>query len=1080
MQFYWPVSMDAAPVAPVAPRNCLARFSSGVAVNQALLRCIYRTVELRVVCPAIIVSNQRLRPPSLKHYLKAVNLARGGRRQLAPLQVALHSCAAILILSTALGACAQQASPSQDRANRSHPQTTMAAEQMFGAYEGQNVASIELAGQPDLKSEEYESLFAQKAGQPFSKDKVNQAAEAIKAQGKFKEVRIQVDPDANGVRVLFVLEPAVYFGIYQFPGAATFSYSRLIQVSNYPTQTPYNASEVERGRQALVTFFRQQGYFQVEVTSAVKVDAPHGLANIVFATKLGRRAKFGEVEIAGLPNDQQHQLEESLKGLLARARQSAIRPGKTYRYPVLTRATGYLQTQLQNKGLLGAQVELSGAEYHAGTNRADIHFSVNPGPETKVEISGAHLWSWDKKKLLPMYQGVGVDEETVQEGQRALTSYFQGKGYFDVRVDAQVEKQQVDDKVVYQITREKKHRVESIKVTGNHLLKSEQLTPHIAVQRERIFYRGKFSQELLRKSVNNLKSVYKSEGFSDVQVVPTVTNLGGDVNVAFAVTEGPRDIVESLKIEGADTFPAAQYAPGGLKVVAGQPYSSAHVVTDRTQIMANYFKAGYLTASFRQTATEVSKNDPHHINVVYHIDEGPRVITGDVITLGRDHTLQRLINSDIADLKPEQPLTATSLLSAGSRLYNHTGVFDWAEVDLKRPITTQSVEDVLVKVHEAQRHTIQYGFGFEVINRGGSIPSGTVALPGLPPVGLPADFRTSQKTFYGPRGSFQYTLNNIRGKAESFSVTAFAGRLDQRAAIYYMDPTLRWSFWKATTALSFERDEQNPLFSSQEEVATFQMQRPIDRAQKNILFFRYGYTHTSITHVLIDALVPERDRDIRLSTLSANLTRDTRDNPLDQHRGVLDSIELDFNTSKLGSNVDFAKLTAQAAIYREKFHHIVWANSIRIGLAQPFNNSFVPLSEAFFTGGGNSLRGFPLDGAGPQNNVLICPNGESSGCTTPELIRVPAGGNEQLIINSEARIPLPIKQGLSIVPFYDGGNVFPLVGFHDFLKLYSNNVGIGLRYSTPIGPIRFDVGQNLNPVVGIKATNYFISIGQAF
>jgi outer membrane protein assembly factor BamA len=1018
-------------------------------------------VELQEACPAIIVSNQCRRSTSLKF--------------------ALHCCAALLFLTAAFGTNAQQAGPPQDRANRSLPKTTNAAEQIFGSYEGQNVVSLEIAGQPGLQPAHYESLFAQKAGQPFAKDKVNQTAEAIKAQGKFRDVRIQVDPDANGVRVILVLEPAVYFGIYQFPGAAAFPYSRLVQVANYPTQTPYNASEVERDRQALETFFRQQGFFEVAITTEVKVDAPHGIANIVFNTKLGRRARFGEVKIGGLPNDEQHQLEDSLKGLLARARQSAVRPGKAYHYSVIMRASGYLQGQLQKKGLLSAQVQLAGAEYHADTNRADIHFSANPGPETNVEIAGAHLWSWQKKNLLPIYQGVGVDDETVQEGRRALTSYFEGKGYFNVKVDAQVEKQQVDDKVVYRIAREKKHKVESIVVTGNQQLKSDQLTPHIAVQKEHLFSRGKFSQELVRKSVTNLKAVYKSEGFSNVQVVPSITNQGGDVNVSFAVTEGPRDSVESLKIEGADTFPAAQYAPGGLKVVAGQPYSSAHVVADRTQIMANYLKAGYLTASFRETATEVSRDDPHHINVVYHIYEGPRVLTGDVITLGRDQTSQRLINADTTDLKPEQPLTETSLLAAGSKLYDHTGVFDWAEVDLKRPITTQNVEDVLVKVHEAPRNTIQYGFGFEVVNRGGSIPGGTVALPTLPPIGLPSGYRTSQATFYGPRGTFEYTRNNIRGKAESLSFTAFAGRLDQRAAIYYIDPTLRWSFWKATTALSFERDQQNPIFSSAEQQATFQMQRPIDRAQKNILFFRYGYTHTSITHVLIDALVPERDRNIRLSTLSANLTRDTRDNPLDEHRGVLNSVELDFNASKLGSNVDFAKLTAQAAVYREKFHHIVWANSIRIGLAQPFNNSFVPLSEAFFTGGGNTLRGFPLDGAGPQNSVWICLNGQPDcALSDREQIRVPAGGNEELIINAEARIPIRFKPGLSIVPFYDGGNVFPLVGFHDFLSLYSNNVGVGLRYATPIGPVRIDVGQNLNPVSGIKSTNYFISIGQAF
>ena len=195
------------------------------------------------------------------------------------------------------------------------------------------------------------------------------------------------------------------------------------------------------------------------------------------------------------------------------------------------------------------------------------------------------------------------------------------------------------------------------------------------------------------------------------------------------------------------------------------------------------------------------------------------------------------------------------------------------------------------------------------------------------------------------------------------------------------------------------------------------------------------------------------------------------------------SLEVDINSSKLGSSVDFAKLTSQAAFYKEKFHHIVWANSVRIGLAQPFANSRVPLSESFFRGGGDSLRGFPLDGAGPQRPSLCAhprPRADAQPQQTAHLSTSPSGGNELLVINAEARIPLSIKKGLSIVPFYDGGNIFPRIGFHDFASLYSNNVGIGLRNSTPVGPIRIDLGQNLNPVPGVNSTQYFISIGQAF
>ena len=951
-------------------------------------------------------------------------------------------------------------------------------DQILASYEGQTVTSIDIAGRPELKVSQFASSIVQHSGQPFDKLKVDSTAAALKAAGKFQNVRIQVDPEANGLRVLFVIEPAVYYGIYQFPGAERFTYSRLVQVANYQSQAPYNATEVEQNRQSLLRFFQQTGYFQAAVSTELKIDAQHGFVNVIFHADLGRKAKFGVIDIAGLPPSQSADLQRRLASLLARARGAAICKGKTYNRSTLTKATSYLQVRLQKEGFLAAQVKLDGAEYHADSNHADIHFSVKTGAKTQLQIAGAHLWPWTKKALLPEYQGVGVDEETLQEGQQALISYYQAKGYFNVKVTSDMGG---DDKlrtVTYRISKEKKHKVTDVRITGEAQLKADDLEPHLAVEKKHLFSHGQFSDQLVRTSVNNLKAVYQSQGFSSVQVTSSVVNHGGDIQVAFHITEGPRDVVNALSIEGARTFPQAQFAPKGLKVAAGQPYSQANVEADRASIVANYLKAGYLTSSFRETATQVAKNDPHHINVVYHIYEGPRVFTGEIVTLGRNHTQQRLIDQDIATIKPDQPLTETDLLTAGSNLYNHTGVFDWSEVDPKSQITTQTSEDVLVKVHEAKRNDFTYGFGFEVINRGGSIPSGTVALPNLPPIGLPSSFKTSQATFYGPRGTVQYTRNNLRGKGESLSVTAFAGRLDQRAAIYYIDPNFRWSPWKSTVSFSAERNEQNPIFSSQQEIGSYQIQRFIDSRKQNLFFVRYSFSKTDLTRIEIPELVPTADQHVRLSGFGANLTRDTRDNVLDEHKGVFGSLEVDVNSSKLGSSVDFAKLTSQAAFYKEKFHHIVWANSLRIGLAQPFNNSRVPLSEAFFTGGGDSLRGFPLDGAGPQRNIYVCGAGESAP-NCPQ-INVPSGGNELFVINAEARIPIPLKKGLGIVPFYDGGNIFPRIGFHDFTSLYSNNVGIGLRYATPVGPVRIDLGHNLNPVPGVSSTNYFISIGQAF
>jgi outer membrane protein insertion porin family len=1032
---------------------------------------------------------------NLRH-MQRISLAGGGALYVSILKArgrASRACAGALLTAAILMdapypiAAQVQTSPSNTNPSKPLSAATPVAEQTLSSYAGQIISSVLLAGQPGLNPSEFTSLMMQKPGEPFSAERVEQTAAALKATGKFREVRTQVSAEAQGVQVMYVLEPAVYFGIYQFPGAEQFAYSQLIQVSNYPVQTPFSQHEVDRDAESLRHFFQQEGFFEAQVHPELNVDSEHGIANVVFHVDLDRRAKFGTVSIEGVTDDQDAKLEHRLTTLFARLRGVAIRPGRQFNRTTLTRAEHYLESRLQRQGYLGAQSTLKGANYNPDTNRADIYYTIKPGAKTQVQISGARVWSWTRRDLLPMYQGVGADPETVQEGQQALASHFQARGYFDVKVNARFEAQPGQDVVIYQIERNRKHKVTAVRISGNETLPDAKLTPSLVVQRKRLFSRGTFSNDLVRTSVNNLKAIYEAEGFSAVKVTDSVERERGNIQVSFKVSEGPRDIVNEISIEGADTFPESQFAPQGLKVKVGQPYSQARVVQDRGAIMANYLRAGYLNANFRETATKVSKQEPHRINVAYHIYEGPRVKTGTVITLGRKQTNIRIIQNNTAAIRPGKPLAASDLLSTGTRLYDLTGVFDWAEVDPKREITAQTKEDVLVKLHEAKRNEFQWSVGFEVIQRGGSVPSGTAALPNLPPIGLPANFVTNESTFYGPRGTAQYTRNNLRGKGESASVTMFAGRLDQRAALYYIDPNFRWGVWKATTSGSIERNEENPIFSAQILTASEQFQRTIDHAQKNLFFARFSYGKTDLTHVLLAQLVPPEDEHVKLSTLSANLTRDTRDNAIDAHRGMFGTIEIDFNPSALGSNVDFVKLTGQAAFYKEKIHHIVWANSIRVGMAQPFNNSFVPLSEQFFTGGGNSLRGIPLDSAGPQRTIFLCPTGTTSCDVTAPF---PTGGNSLLILNSEARIPLSaIIKNLGVAVFYDGGGVFqPTLAVssqNSFASLYSNNVGVGLRYSTPVGPIRFDIGKDLNAIPGTSppqrySLQYFVTIGQAF
>jgi outer membrane protein insertion porin family len=220
-----------------------------------------------------------------------------------------------------------------------------------------------------------------------------------------------------------------------------------------------------------------------------------------------------------------------------------------------------------------------------------------------------------------------------------------------------------------------------------------------------------------------------------------------------------------------------------------------------------------------------------------------------------------------------------------------------------------------------------------------------------------------------------------------------------------------------------------------------------------------------------------QDTNVHLSTVSATLLRDTRDKPLDAHRGSFSTINLGVTPASLGSSANFAKLTGQYAFY-EQLHAVVFANSIRLGLAKSFAGSFVPTSQLYFSGGGSSLRGFPIDEAGPQRIVPFCNVlAQQTGCVN---ITVPVGGRELFILNSEVRFPLHMNKALGGVVFYDGGNVYSAISLPNFVNNYSNTVGLGLRYATPIGPVRIDVGRNLNPVPGISATQYYITLGQSF
>ena len=952
------------------------------------------------------------------------------------------------------------------------------------AYEGQNVSAVALIANPHRNLEPFYPAIVQKANEPYSQAKVTESAGILQTMGEFEKVRVEVVPELDGLRVNFILEPAWYLGVLDFPGfAKKFSYTRLLQVVDLEDEDPYDPGRLPAAEKALQDFLHQNGYFAAKVHTKRDIDDVHQIVNLHFVADMGKQAHIGSVSIQGPPAPERSRLLHAVHTLRARIAGGLLKPGKTYTLERINAATNLMKKNLAGQHRLASHVEENDPVYHAATNRVDVSFKVDVGPVVTVRTTGARLTVLPfmagrrMRKLIPIYSEGAIDQDLVEEGQRNLVDYFQKKGFADVKVNTTFQRKPDQILVLYNINRGKKHKVDRIMFHGNFEFSKEELLAQVTVKKAHIWTHGSLSHKIVKQSSDNITALYHDHGYEDVKVNYKTIDREPKIDVEFDIEEGTQTIVDDVQVSGNQHVPYELLtAPKGFQMRAGVPYSPRRMANDRNRISATYLNRGYLNAEVK-AKVDRNQDNAHHVTVSYAITEKQLVRISDVVYLGQKRTRMSLLEKT-AQLQPETPMQRKEMLAAESRLYD-LNIFDWSSVSSRKPITDQTEEEALVKVHEAKRNEITFGFGFEVSHRGGKTPSGTVAIPGGgPTIGLGSEkVAPSQSTFASPRGVVEFNRRNMRGLGETASASLLLSRLDQRMLTTYAQPHFIGSQWSSLTSFSIERTSENPLFTAGLGDLSFQVERLISQKQNTRLQVRYDFNRTTLSHLLVPDLVLERDRHVRLSTLSATLIRDSRDKPLDAHRGIYSTIDLSITPKVIGSSANYAKLFGQYAHYKQ-FGSIVFANSVRLGLAKALSGSFVPTSQLYFSGGGTSLRSFPINQAGPQRVVPFCNVlQDQSGCVN---VAVPTGGRGLFILNSEVRFPLKIMEKLGGVVFYDGGNVYSAINIRNFIDNYTNTIGIGLRYSTPIGPIRIDVGHNLNPVPGIKSTQYYITVGQAF
>ncbi len=944
-------------------------------------------------------------------------------------------------------------------------------------FEGQTVTAVDLIARPGLDTETFRHLVTQQAGQPYSSQKIEASVAALKAVGQFTGVETNVIPEQGGLRLELILDPVFYVGTFEFPEAArVFNYVQLLGVVGYPPDEPYDKNRMEQAVPALQHFFAENGYFAATVRIETQINESQQLVTVTYRVDLGKKARFGTIEVAGLPPELSARLQNSLHSIGARFHGATLKSGKPYDPDHLRAAQRYLRESLAKQNHLSSEVKLEPPQYDPQTNRANLRFEAKLGPTVVIRTVGAHVSGKTLRKQVPIYTENAVDQGLIDIGATNLTSYFQSKGYFVTKITSDLKTEGGVSTLTYTIDRGERRRVVGVALRGNHEFTQRAVGDQILVKKGHFLSRGKFSEDLVNKTTANLKGYWRNAGYEDVNVVPRIENRGPGVAVTFEIMEGTRTIVDSFHLQGNQNQEIWKQVESRLRIKPGQPYSPARAIEDRNQIIASYLNSGYLNATLRIQATPLP-GDNYRIAVNFIIDEGPQVHVGQVVYAGQHRSKTSLLEQAVS-IRPEAEMSETKLLQAESDLYN-LGVFDWAEVSPRRPITDQTTEDLLVKVHEAKRNSISYGIGFQSTPRSGSLSTGTLVLPGLPTVGLPKNFTILEKTIISPLGSISYSRLNLRGRAETFSVSALVSSLNQKVSLTYSVPHIIGTQWSSLFNASGENTTQNPLFAAQLGQGSWQLERNLDAAKTRKMQLRYTYQHTDLNHLLIQNFVPPEDLSTHLSTVSASFVRDTRDNALDAHKGMFQTVDVQLSPIALGSSDNVIRFFGQQAYYWRATPWLVFANNVRLGLVSSFDGSHVPFSDRFFSGGADSLRGFPLNGAGQQAAALLCTE-ENNPSTCTAKVTVPEGGLQLFIFNSELRFPIPVKKGLGGVIFYDGGNVYNSINLPGLFRNYSNSVGFGLRYQTPVGPIRIDIGRNLNPVPGLNSTQVFVTLGQSF
>ncbi|HJZ77282.1 MAG TPA: POTRA domain-containing protein [Vicinamibacterales bacterium] len=942
-------------------------------------------------------------------------------------------------------------------------------------YIGRPIASVKLFTEGRETTDPVLTSIVETApGASLSMLEVRESVAHLFSLGQFEGVSVDAELENGRVALRYELIPIHpvtnirFAGALGGPGIDPGAMRRAI-VDRYGVTPPLG--RVADMTRILTDALRERGYLSASVVPRPEIEHAPERATLVFTIDPGPRTIIGQVDIVGVPTATRPELLKQL----------GVVHGAPYQRDALeARIERYVEDR-RSRGFYEARVSPSVKVSEDGT-LADLTLNVAPGPHVRVVFVGDPLPPDRRAELVPVEREGSVDEDLLEDSSNRIEEFLKTQGYRDATAPHRRETKNNELVVTFTVSRGQQYKVSTFEVAGNSSVPTADFESALRVRSGQ-----PFSEARLDADVQMIEDLYRRRGFAAVAVRPAVeivrpTPPPAQVPVAVraAIIEGPQTTVDAIAFSGNQALTDAALR-ARVRQQAGAPYVPGLVAVDRDAIQLAYQDLGYESATVEPQAT-FSQNDTH-VTLTFAIREGPQVFVDHVLIVGNVRTSTSTISHEL-QVKPGDPFSLSAINDSQRRL-TELGLFRRARItELRHGAENQ--RDLLVTIEEAPPTTVGYGGGVE-----GSKRVVNNSVPGIASV--------AEEVFeVAPRAFFEIGRRNVFGKNRSlnfFSSIAIHPPHDNLATFTeyrligtYREPRLFDTAADAFVTATFEQQTRSSFNFARRGVSAALGRRvtPEISVQAGYQLQRTEVFDEQLDPqdvLLIDRIFPK----VRLSSFSASVVRDTRSDAVEPLSGNYLSANGQLAARAIGSQVGFVKsfFTAQAFRAIPRTNRVVFAASARLGLADGFvheeigENGVVipgvliedlPQSERFYAGGDTTIRGFALDRVGTRH---IPP--ERSDTLTEDLL--PVGGNGLVIFNAELRAP--VAGGLGVVGFFDTGNVFARVNNIDLGELRSA-VGGGVRYKSPFGPIRFDVGLKVNRQPGEGLTAWFVSFGQAF